>query len=1459
MQIRSLAAFAATLCCFSSVAAAELAVEKGDKIVLVGNTLAERMQHFNHWETLLHSRFPQHELVVRNLGWSADEPFLQPRSLDFDDHGHTLDDHKPDVILGFWGFSESFAGKEGLREFESRLSKWIEEVRAKDWGNGAPEVALISPIAAEQITPAKFGRNSSVRDFGDVNANIALYTDAMRNVSKKYNVTFVDLYRPSAELYERVADDLTINGIHLDDDGYARLAPILDEALFGPRPIQLIENGPMLDRLRAEIAEKNLQHWYDYRAVNGYYIYGGRKKPFGVVNFPSEFVKLRNMVAKRDERIWAAAQGNELPAEIDDSGTGEFAKVESNVKDKIVLTSPEESKAKTTVADGFELTLFASEQDWPELENPCQLSFDANGRLWVCTMESYPMYLPGTLPNDKILIFEDTDGDGKADKQTIFAEGLHLPTGFEVGDGGCYVGQQPNLVYLGDTDGDDKADVREIVLHGFDSADSHHSISAFEWGPGGEFYMQEGTFHHTQVEGPYGPTRVKDAAVFRWEPTTGRFGTFISYKFANPWGHCFDEYGQNYIADASNGFNYYAAAFSGDVDYGYKHPKMLTILEKQWRPTSGCEIVSSRNFPDEMQGDFLLNNCIGFHGTLQYRFVEDTTVGEADLSTTGTVDNGRPQGLKQAPPTLSGRRANPVEPLVRSDDSNFRPVDLQFGPDGALYIVDWFNPLVGHMQHSVRDPNRDSSHGRIWRIHNTRKPLLTPPKIAGESIENLLELLKEPELRTRYRVRTELRRHPREAVASAVASWVDTLNGPDTERLKLEAMWVLQHHDMVNEEFLVELLNATDFRVRAAATRVLCYSHHKVGDVLDLLAKQARDEHPRVRLEAVRALSFFHDPADIQRALAATASVLEQTLDYYIEYTLNETLNVLESRAGGASSSGENPLVAMFRQSADKDAAQRLALARLIGQRGGPAELGALLDTLIASGPKDPAAAGLLGVLADAVKLRKIELKRDLAAVGPFLTDGSTSVQAAAVSLANQTRAKALAEPLVSVVANGAASNALRDNALAALTRIDKNAARTAIRAMTSEDQPPSVRIRGVAALVPLDTKQAATAAASVVKSLPSTASVDALTDAFLARQDGASALADSLAKVDINADIAKKILRYSLSIGRNEPTLVKVLEEKAGLSGDARELTKEEVMALAEVVRKTGDPVRGEEVFRRAELNCFKCHAVNKAGGQIGPELTAVGVSSPIDYLINSLLYPSEAIKEAWQTKVILTADGLVLQGIEVAEDEEKLTLRDANGKIIEVPVDDIDFEEKGKSLMPVGLTKYLTDKEFVDLVAYLKALGTPDSPYAVRSTPRVQKWGSLKGVRGNIADYPAGDDKWRRVRDGNYETIYARANGEVPLDEALAAAGGPTVYLKAEIAVEGSGRVGVQVGSVDGTIVYVGGKSQPAKDEMTVELTPGRHVVVVRVDSRQTDATSTSLEFVPQGDVKVTVVDGQ
>jgi glucose/arabinose dehydrogenase len=842
--------------------APRLELRKGAKVVLIGNTLAERMQYFGNFETLLHAQFPEHELVVRDLGWSADELTLRPRSAGFDRHGHTLKDHKPDVILAFFGFNESFAGPKGLENFKADLAKFIDETTSTPYnGKQPPQLALIGPIAHEDL------KNPHLPDGKANNENIALYSKAMAEICRARGVVFVDLFTPTKAVYEKAPEPLTINGVHLNAVGDQAVALLLYEGLFG-------ELKPRYDaekyrRLLAEVNEKNRQFFYDYRAVNGCYIYGGRKAPFGVVNFPAEFAKLRKMIENRDRRIWAVARGESVPESIDDSNTGAFVTVETNVPRPAQVLTPEEERRTFTLPEGYEINLFASEVEFPDLRKPVQLTFDARGRMWVCTMPSYPMYLPGNPPDDKVLIFEDADGDGRADACKVFADKLHVPTGLEFGRGGLFVAQQPNLLWMKDTDGDDVADVRAYVLHGFDTADSHHSISAFTYDPGGALYFQEGTFHHTQVETPRGPVRVKDAAVFRYEPRTERFDVFISYPFANPWGHYFDRWGQDFVADASGGANYFAAAFSGQVDYPDKHGGMNQFLKMQWRPTSGCELVSSRHFPDDTQGDYLLNNCIGFQGVLRYRMREDG----------------------------SGFAADPVEPLLRSSDPCFRPVDLEFGPDGALYVVDWFNPLVGHMQHSLRDPNRDVRHGRIWRITYKGRPLLEPARIDGATTADLLDLLKSYEDRTRYRARIALWERPTAEVLSALKEWTARLDQGDPEHCRhlLEALWLHAALDEINADLLKQVLTCSEPKARAAATRVLCYWRDRVPDVLDLLQTQINDEHPRVRLEAVRALSFFQGE-DAPKAQEIALEVLQHPMDYYLEYTLNETSKTLDRR-----------------------------------------------------------------------------------------------------------------------------------------------------------------------------------------------------------------------------------------------------------------------------------------------------------------------------------------------------------------------------------------------------------------------------------------------------------------------------------------------------------------------------------------------------------------------------------
>ena len=545
--------------------------------------------------------------------------------------------------------------------------------------------------------------------------------------------------------------------------------------------------------------------------------------------------------------------------------------------------SGEASIAKMKVAPGYKVELFASEEKFPDLKKPVQMSFDGKGRLWVATTPTYPHYRPGdTLPNDKLIILEDTDGDGKADKQTVFADHLHIPIGFELAPEGVYVSQEPNLALLIDDDKDGKADRMELILHGFDSHDSHHAISAYCADASGAFYLLEGRFLHSQVETPYGPRRCNDGGAWRFDPKSFRLER-LQVDISNPWGFSFDTWEQPFISDASPGENWWALPFSAKMPYGIEQVKVEQFVPKRSRPSSGAEFVSSRHFPDVNQGDFMACNTIGFLG-ISFGSKRDEGAGFV----------GKANG-----------------DLLSSSDGNFRPVDLEFAPDGSLYFVDWHNPLIGHMQHNARDPNRDHEHGRIYRVTYPGRPLVKPAKVDGATVAELLENLKEPEYRTRYRTRRELRSHAPAEVLPAIKAWVAKLDPKDPayEHHLCEALWATWAQNQPDAELLQRLMRAQRFEARAAAVDVLRHSYRQIPNHVALLQESVRDEHPRVRLTAIVAATWLDNADGAKIALEAFRKPVDRwvgpVLHYALAYTLKDDVATL--KASGQLDLADNP------------------------------------------------------------------------------------------------------------------------------------------------------------------------------------------------------------------------------------------------------------------------------------------------------------------------------------------------------------------------------------------------------------------------------------------------------------------------------------------------------------------------------------------------------------------------
>jgi putative heme-binding domain-containing protein len=664
----------------------------------------------------------------------------------------------------------------------------------------------------------------------------------------------------------------------MNADGDQMVGTLLDARLFGSENPGAKETAKV-EKLRAAVNDKSWIHKQDYRMINGWYVYGGRRT-YDTETFPREFVKIRNMAAVRDKYVWDIAQNKPVADKPDDSNTGELIvpptrfgtpSQKYSEADTLRYLSPDVFIKTCTVPPGFEIKLFADEKMFPELAKPVQLSFDDRGRLWVATMPTYPMWKPGDpKPMDKILILEDTDGDGKADKCTVFYDKLQCPTGFEFFNGGVLVTDQPGMIFLKDTNGDDKADVVTPVIDGWATDDTHHTIGAFEMSPSGLLHMLEGVSMSTAVETPWGPFHnANSSGAYVLDPRTLKVSHFNTPGYGNPWCYVFNEWGQGFCGDGTGATQHWDTPLSGAQYNGRQSLRPLFNTESM-RPVVGSEFLISRQFPDDVQGQFIYACVINMNGIPRWTIANDG----------GGYHGTR---VRHDP----NNRNTPFD-LIRSTDKNFRPVDPQIGPDGALWFGDWSNALIGHMQYSQRDPNKDHTKGRIYRLVYKNKPLLKPVTQYGKSETELLDQLREYEWRTRYRVRTELRGRPEATVLAAVKAWAAKLDPADPayDRLRCEALWAQQSWHKVDPDLLKSVLAAKTPDARAAAVRVAADERDYFPGTFEILVKAATDDNPRVRCEACRGLSFF---PTIESMKAVTAA-LQKPADYWVRYTAEAAL-----------------------------------------------------------------------------------------------------------------------------------------------------------------------------------------------------------------------------------------------------------------------------------------------------------------------------------------------------------------------------------------------------------------------------------------------------------------------------------------------------------------------------------------------------------------------------------------
>ena len=515
------------------------------------------------------------------------------------------------------------------------------------------------------------------------------------------------------------------------------------------------------------------------------------------------------------------------------------------------------------LADGYQANLFADESNG--VANPVCMSWDPFGRLWVLCTWAYPQAKPVDKPDDKLLILTDTNGDGRADQTTVFADGLNMPTGFAIGHGGAYIGEGNDILHLEDTDGDDQADTRRVLLTGFGTGDTHQNINSFTWSPGGELLFCQGLHAFSRVETPWGIRRLDEHGSWRLRPRRLQLDGFRrSGGDGNPWGIAFGNWGEPFVKGNGQGIfellpgmvstERIASFWGREMSIGQTRVKSMII-----------EFAESPHLPDDIQGEMLIAGYFA-----------------RDVNRFGWEPDG------------AGHRLTPKPNLMASSHNAFRPVDIRIGPDGAIYIADWFNPIIGHYQASFRHPDRDKTHGRIWRITANKRPLAKAPDLAKMTTAELCEQLKSDWRYNRYQAKRRLADLPKEKIIPVITKWIDALDKNDTniEHHLYEAIGVFESHEVINQPLLERLLKANDYRARAYATRVAGRWHDRLESPLDLLNRSVVDENPRVRLEAIVACSNIHSAP----SMAIAAKATDQPMDRFTSHALTQTVHALATQ-----------------------------------------------------------------------------------------------------------------------------------------------------------------------------------------------------------------------------------------------------------------------------------------------------------------------------------------------------------------------------------------------------------------------------------------------------------------------------------------------------------------------------------------------------------------------------------
>ena len=840
-------------------ATAEDSTEKAEKTILFyGNSMIERLLEQGELEAHLQIAQPNTGLMIRSLAWTGDEVGNRLRLEGYTKHMKNLLAEWPanTIVLGY-GLNESFAGEAGLADFRQHYTDHLNQLSGI---HPNAHFILLSPIAIE---------GASERRQAEVN----LYRNAIAELAKTHLAHFVDLTTITQEAFQNSEAPLTHNGIHLNEKGNSLLANALARkitAFRGPSSSAII-NPAHLREVALAAAAKHRRVAEVVRPKNAVVYFGVRARP---KEYNEEMPRYHEMIRQTEAVVHQLASNSTL--KFADQPTPSLPPLKERKGrddgDRTgIIKSVAENQAEFKVADGYEVNLFASEEQFPELRNPVQIAFDARGRLWVVTMPSFPHTVPGLTPPDKILIFEDTDKDGQADKVTTFVEGLDAVDGVAFHRDGVIISEQPRLWMMQDTDGDDVADTRRELLRGIDVTDSHHG-GMITNDPYGDIIFSDGVFHRSQLETPFGVHRGIDATTYRLDPISGQIDTEWQHTTPNPWNVTFNKWGgifQMYgDGDVYDGSSLIWTPLGAYQPYAYGR---VTSYGKG----SGCAMISSPNFPDDYDQGLASASLLG-------RYAVNITKLRYDEGMAKQVS---------------------YEPILSSPNAAFRPADLEFGMDGALYVSDFCSPIIGHAQHPMRSPYWDHDFGRIWRIVHTKKPVAKNwPQIEGVPLDQLCQLLLHKQDLVRQHARIELRKNGSSGL-QALDSWIAQFDKSSPQYLQaaLETLFVCEGLGETRPELLLSLLKSGDSMYRGAGIQTLRLQADRLDNIAALLTPLVNDSHPRVQIEVIDAVAHLRAKHPELETILANITPLNKHvskslayLDYGIEPVKSRSVPVLD-------------------------------------------------------------------------------------------------------------------------------------------------------------------------------------------------------------------------------------------------------------------------------------------------------------------------------------------------------------------------------------------------------------------------------------------------------------------------------------------------------------------------------------------------------------------------------------